>query len=155
MSPSQPWAWTMIWRRKRERENQTTSRWSKKTNQRSHGEKQIWWDIKKLGFQGAGSPVEPGNPKGTSNAPKSALISTPINVYEVQNNNNLNTKYNQNMSNQDTNLSPKKKADQLRLLIVNFQSILGRKEEIELMLSDKKNWYRTWIRNPSETTHIW
>ena len=38
----------------------------------------------------------------------------------------------------DTNLFPKKKADQLRLLIVSFQSILGKKEEIELMLLDNK-----------------
>ena len=82
--------------------------------------------------------MEPGIPKGTSKAAKSALISTPINVYEVQNNNNLNTKYNQNMSTPGTNLSPKEKADQLRLLIVNFQSILGIIKEIELMLLDNK-----------------
>ena len=42
------------------------------------------------------------------------------------------------MSTSDTNLSPKKKADQLRFIIVNFQSILGKKEEIELMLLDNK-----------------
>ena len=42
------------------------------------------------------------------------------------------------MSTPDTNLPPKKKANQLRLLIVNFQSILGKKEEIELMLLDNK-----------------
>ena len=42
------------------------------------------------------------------------------------------------MSTPDTNMSPKKKADQLLLLIVNFQSILGKKEEIELMLLDNK-----------------
>ena len=33
----------------------------------------------------------------------------PLNVYQVQNNNNLNTKYNQNVSTLDTNLTPKKK----------------------------------------------
>ena len=93
---------------------------------------------KKLGSQGAGSPVEPGNPKGTSKSAKSAMISTTNNVYLVQNINNLNTKYNKYMSTPDTNMSPKKKADQLLLLIVNFQNILGKKEEIELMLLDNK-----------------
>ena len=53
-----------------------------------------------------GPLVEPGNPKGTS---KSAMISTTNNVYQVQNNNNLNTKYNKYMYTPDTNISPKKK----------------------------------------------
>ena len=42
------------------------------------------------------------------------------------------------MSTPGTNLSPKKKADQLRLLVVNSRSILGKNEEIELMLLDNK-----------------
>ena len=65
------------------------------------------------------------------------MISTTNNVYQVQNNNNLNTKYNKYMYTPDTNMSPKKKADQLRLLIVNFQSILGKKEEIEIVLGSE------------------
>ena len=66
------------------------------------------------------------------------MISTTNNVYQVQNNNNLHTKYNKYMYTPDTNMSQKKKADQLLLLIVNFQSILGKKEEIELMLLGNK-----------------
>ena len=41
------------------------------------------------------------------------------------------------MSTPDTNLSPKKKADQLGLLIVNFQSILGKRRRLLMLLDNK------------------
>ena len=77
--------------------------------------------------------MEPGNPKGTPKAAKSELISTPINVYKVQNNNNLNTKYNQNMSTPDHESVSKEKSIQ-KTSKVSW----GKKEEIELMLLDNK-----------------
>ena len=86
--------------------------------QKIHGEKQIWWH---QGFKVWGPPTR----KSTRYAK-----ACKVNIYEVQNNNL------QNLSTPDTNLTPKKIADELYLLIVNFQSILGKKEELGLMLLD-------------------
>ena len=75
--------------------------------------------------------MESGNPKSSaSSAELNALklTSTPINVYNKQ---NVEHERGIHIS------SPlKDKADQLKLLITNFQRIRSKKEEIELMLLD-------------------